>query len=179
MKYLILALTILFAGSALSGQTSFYDFTVKDINGKDFSFSQLKGKKVMIVNTASRCGFTPQYEDLESLYKKHSSEGFIILGFPANNFLGQEPGTDTDIKEFCQKNYGVTFPMMSKSEVKGDEINPVYKWLTTKNLNGVKDSEVKWNFQKYLISEKGELVSIISPKEKPDCEEVKAWLARP
>ncbi len=139
-----------------NAQSSFYDFTVKDINGHDFNFSQLKGKKVMVVNTASKCGFTPQYANLESLYEKYKDDNFIIIGFPANNFNHQEPGTNNEIKEFCTKNYGVTFPMMSKISVKGDDMSPVYKWLTSKKENGKMDSEVKWNFQKYLIDENGQ-----------------------
>jgi glutathione peroxidase len=155
---------------------SFYDFTVKDIDGNDFSFEQLKGKKVMIVNTASKCGNTPQYEGLEKLYSEYGGKDFVIIGFPANNFLGQEPGTEEEIKEFCQKNYGVTFPMMSKISVKGDDIHPVYKWLTMKSKNGVTDSDVSWNFQKYLIDEKGNLVDVIKPKTQPDSEEILAFI---
>jgi len=176
MKQLILLLSIILTGVSAAGQSSFYDFTVKDINGNDFALSQLKGKKVMVVNTASKCGFTPQYADLEALYLKYKSQNFVIIGFPANNFLGQEPGSDKEIKDFCQKNYGVTFPMMSKIVVKGDGIHPLYQWLTSKKLNGINDEEVKWNFQKYLISESGKLVAVIPPKSKPDCEEVITWL---
>jgi len=166
------------AGAILLGQTSFYDFTVKDINGNDFALSQLKGKKVMVVNTASKCGLTPQYEDLENLYLKYSSQDFVVIGFPANNFMKQEPGTDSEIKDFCQKNYGVTFPMMSKISVKGDDMHPLYKWLTSKSFNGVSDSEVKWNFQKYLIDENGKLSDVILPREKPDSKTVLEWLAK-
>ncbi len=157
-------------------QSSFYDFKVKDINGNEFNFSQLKGKKVMVVNTASKCGFTPQYADLENLYQKYKKDNFVIIGFPANNFHNQEPGSNSEIKAFCTKNYGVTFPMMSKISVKGDDMNPVYKWLTSEKENGKMDSEVKWNFQKYLINEKGELVNVIYSKEKPDSPEVVAWI---
>ena len=159
-------------------QSSFYDFTVKDINGKDFNFSQLKGKKVMVVNTASKCGFTPQYADLEKLYKTYKKDNFVIVGFPANNFHNQEPGTNSEIKEFCQKNYGVSFPMMSKISVKGDDMSPVYKWLTTAKENGKMDSQVRWNFQKYLINENGELVNVIYSKEKPDSKEIVAWIEK-
>lgn len=177
MKNTVLILLAFFAFSALNAQKSFYDYTVKDINGKDFALSSLKGKKVMVVNTASKCGFTPQYEDLENLYKKYGSGNFVIIGFPANNFMGQEPGTNQEIKEFCTKNYGVSFPMMSKISVKGDDMHPLYKWLTSKSLNGVQDSEVKWNFQKYLIDENGKLISVIPPKQKPDSQEVIDWLS--
>jgi glutathione peroxidase len=130
----------------------------------------------MIVNTASKCGFTPQYEQLESLYKEFGGDKFVIIGFPANNFLSQEPGTNAQIREFCDAKFGVTFPMMSKISVKGSDMHPLYKWLTDKKLNGVLDSEVKWNFQKYLIDEKGALVSVIPPKVSPRSEEIIQWL---
>ena len=159
-------------------QKSFYDFKVKDIDGKEFDLSSLKGKKVLVVNTASKCGNTPQYKDLESLYKEYGNQKFVIIGFPANNFGAQEPGTDTDIKTFCTANYGVTFPMMSKISVKGDDMAPLYKWLTSKQLNGVKDSEVKWNFQKYLIDDKGNLVDVVDPKVKPDDEKILSWIKK-
>jgi len=148
----------------ISAQTSFYDFTVKDIDGNDFSFSQLKGKNVLIVNTASKCGFTPQYAELEKFYRENKDKDCIIIGFPANNFLWPEPGTNEEIKSFCQLNYGVTFPMMSKISVKGNDMHPVYKWLTSKDLNGSLDSEVKWNFQKYLIGKDGKLLEVLNPK---------------
>ena len=163
------------AGFAYS-QNSFYDFKVKDINGKDFDLSSLKGKKVLVVNTASKCGNTPQYEQLEQLYEKYGDKKFVIIGFPANNFGGQEPGTNAEIEEFCNKNYGVTFPMMSKISVKGGDMHPLYKWLTSKNENGVLDSEVAWNFQKYLIDENGKLVKTVAPKVKPDDEQVVSWI---
>jgi glutathione peroxidase len=147
--------------------SSFFDFKTKTIDGKDFSLSSLKGKKVLVVNTASLCGNTPQYKDLESLYKKYGGDKFVIIGFPANNFAQQEPGSNTEIQEFCTKNYGVTFPMMSKISVKGDDTDPIYKWLTTKALNGKMDSQVKWNFQKYLINENGQLVAEFDPKVNP------------
>ncbi len=158
-------------------QTSgFYSFKVKTLDGKDFSFSSLKGKKVMIVNTASRCGFTPQYKDLEELYEKYQGN-LVIIGFPANNFASQEPGTAVEIQKFCSENYGVTFPMMGKISVKGDDMHPLYKWLTSKDKNGVMDSEVKWNFQKYLIDENGKLVDVLYSKEKPGSYKTIAWLS--
>ncbi len=163
--------------AAFYAQTSgFYDFTVKDIDGNKFSFEQLKGKKVMIVNVASKCGYTPQYEQLEAVYKKYKKNGFVIIGFPANNFMHQEPGTNEEIKDFCTLNYGVTFPMMSKISVKGKDMAPIYHWLTEKELNGVEDSKVKWNFQKYLISRKGKLEKVIPPKVKPDDPEIIRWI---
>jgi glutathione peroxidase len=166
----ILIITMaLFSASAFA--QGFYDFKVKTLEGKDFDFASLKGKKVMIVNTASKCGNTPQYKDLEELYEKYSNSNFVVIGFPANNFGGQEPGTAAEIREFCTSTYGVTFPMMEKISVKGDDMHPVYQWLTSKTKNGVMDSEVKWNFQKYLIDEKGNLVDVIAPKEKPGSSE--------
>jgi glutathione peroxidase len=159
------------------GSRSFYDLKALTIDGKEYDFSALKGKKVLIVNTASRCGNTPQYTNLEKLYQKYGGDGFVILGFPANNFLKQEPGTNKEIKEFCRLNYGVTFQMMSKISVKGDDMHTVYKWLTLKEENGVMDSEVRWNFQKYLVDEKGKLVSVVRPKVDPLSDEIAGWLS--
>lgn len=176
-KTLFTMITLLIFGS-LSAQQSFYDFVVKDIDGNDFAFSSLKGKKVMVVNTASKCGNTPQYEKLEMLYKEYADKNLVIIGFPANNFLGQEPGTDAQIKEFCNLNYGVTFPMMSKISVKGSDMHPLYQWLTEKSLNGKEDSKVTWNFQKYLIDEEGHLVQSVSPRTDPMDEEIIAWLTK-
>ena len=155
---------------------SIYDFKTKTINGKEFDLSSLKGKKIMIVNTASKCGFTPQYKDLEELYKTYGGDKFVIVGFPANNFGNQEPGTNDDIKSFCQLNYGVTFPMMSKISVKGADIDPIYQWLTRKDLNGKIDSEVKWNFQKYLIDEQGNLVDVFESKILPGSDKIVSWI---
>jgi len=157
---------------------SFYDFTVKSIDGKEFPLQQLKGKKVLVVNTASKCGYTPQYAKLEELYKQHGGEGFTIIGFPANNFMNQEPGTNGEIQEFCQLNYGVTFPMMEKISVKGDDIAPLYLWLTKKNQNGVMDAKVKWNFQKFMINEDGTLAGMASPGESPLSETMTSWITK-
>lgn len=156
--------------------STIYQFKVKDLYGEEFDFSTLKGKKVMIVNTASKCGLTPQYKDLEALYKEYKEKGLIIIGFPANNFMEQEPGTNEEIATFCERNYGVTFPMMDKISVKGDDMAPVYQFLTQKAKNGVQDSEVEWNFQKYLINEKGELVKVISPRTLPTDPEIVNWI---
>lgn len=166
---------MLMAFSAYS-QNSLHNFTVKTITGDDFNLSELKGKKVLVVNTASKCGLTPQYEDLEKLYKEYKDKNFVIIGFPANNFLSQEPGTNEEIATFCQVNYGVTFPMMAKISVKGDDIHPVYSWLTQKDKNGVMDSKVKWNFQKYMINENGELVDVAFPKEEPYSDKIVNWI---
>ena len=153
-----------------------YQFKVEDLSGKTFDFASLKGKKIMIVNTASKCGNTPQYKELEALYKKYASKGLVIIGFPANNFGAQEPGTNKEIATFCQLNYGVTFPMMSKISVKGADMSPVYQFLTQKAKNGLKDSEVEWNFQKYLLNEKGELEKVISPTTLPNDPEILNWI---
>lgn len=172
----VILLLMVFTVTAFS-QSGFYDFKVKTLEGEQFDFSTLKGKKVMIVNTASKCGNTPQYKALESLYEKFKGQ-LVIIGFPANNFGGQEPGTNKEIRQFCTDNYAVTFPMMSKISVKGDDMAPLYKWLTSKQFNGVRDSEVTWNFQKYLIDEKGKLVDVIPPKENPDSDKVLAWISK-
>ena len=177
MKALLLSTLMILSVSLMAQKQSFYDFKVKTLEGETFDFASLKGKKVMIVNTASKCGYTPQYKDLEELYEQYGGENFVIIGFPANNFANQEPGTASEIREFCTKNYGVSFPMMDKISVKGDDMHPLYKWLTSRSLNGVMDSEVKWNFQKYLVDEKGNLVDVLLSKEKPASENVTKWLA--
>jgi len=153
-----------------------YQFKVEDINGKEFDFSTLAGKKIMVVNTASKCGLTPQYADLEKLYEKYKDSGFVIVGFPANDFLWQEPGSNDQIANFCQKNYGVTFPMMSKITVKGSKKHPVYQFLTDKSKNGLEDSKVSWNFQKYLIDKQGLLSKVVSPKTSPIDKEIISWI---
>jgi glutathione peroxidase len=161
-----------------TAKKSFYDFTVTTLEGQEFPLSQLKGKKVLVVNTASKCGFTPQYEDLEKLYQKYGGDKFTIIGFPANNFMHQEPGTNQEIREFCTANYGVSFPMMSKISVKGDDIAPLYKWLTTKEENGVMDAAVKWNFQKFMIDENGNLVDVAMSADKPFCDKIVKWIEK-
>ncbi len=166
---------MIFSTAVFSQKTSFYDFKVKTLEGDNFDLSSLKGKKVMVVNTASKCGYTPQYKELEEVYEKYG-DLLVIIGFPANNFMNQEPGTASDIRKFCTENYGVTFPVMQKISVKGDDMAPLYKWLTSKKENGVLDSEVKWNFQKYLIDENGNLVDVVYSKEKPDSDRILAWI---
>ncbi len=156
--------------------SSIYDFKATDINGNEFYMSTLKGKKVMIVNTASQCGLTPQYADLEKLYQEYKDKNFIIIAFPANNFLQQEPGSNEEIKSFCSTKYKISFPIMSKISVKGEDIHPLYRWLTQKSLNGKLDAPVIWNFQKFLIDENGQLVDFVSPKEKPYSEKIIQWL---
>jgi len=157
-------------------QNTIYQFKVTDLSGDTFDFASLKGKKVIIVNTASKCGLTPQYKELEALYDKYKAKGLVIVGFPANNFAGQEPGTNAEIASFCQKNYGVSFPMMSKISVKGADMAPIYHFLTEKSKNGLQDSEVQWNFQKYLINEKGQLEKVVSPQTLPTAAEIVNWI---
>ena len=173
------------AGVLMFSMTSFkmkperktlYDFKAKTIDGKDFDFSSLAGKKVMIVNTASMCGFTPQYADLEKLYKEYGGPRFTIIGFPANNFGSQEPGSNVEIHEFCTKNYGVSFQMMEKISVKGDDMHPLYQWLTEKELNGVQDAPVQWNFQKFLIDENGNWAGVALSKELPTSDRIINWI---
>ena len=155
---------------------SIYQFEAEDINGKLIPISSFKGKKIMIVNTASKCGLTPQYKELEDLYEKYKEKNFIIIGFPANNFMRQEPGDNKQIAQFCSATYGITFPMMAKISVKGKDMHPIYKFLTNKELNGKISSSVKWNFQKYLIDENGILVKVISPQTSPLDKEIIEWV---
>jgi len=175
-SYLSLFAALIVAVSVSAQSKVFYDFRVKTLEGNDFDFSTLKGKKVMIVNVASKCGLTPQYKDLEEVYEKYKDDNFVIIGFPANNFMNQEPGTAGEIRKFCTDNYGVSFPLMEKISVKGDDMHSLYKWLTSKELNGVRDSEVTWNFQKYLIDEKGNLVDVVSPRDKVTSDKVLSWI---
>lgn len=173
-------LASLFVASSLSvsGQVaqSIHEFTVTDIDGKTFDFAQLKGKKIMVVNTASKCGYTGQYKDLEALYLKYKNSDFVIVGFPANDFLRQEPGTDADIKSFCSLTYQVTFPMMSKISVKGNDIAPIYAWLQYEKFNGVADAKVSWNFNKFLIDEQGHWVRSYGSSENPLSPAIQAWI---
>ncbi|MFN7100603.1 MAG: glutathione peroxidase [Flavobacterium sp.] len=162
--------------TTVTAKENIYQFKVEDLSGKTFDFSTLNGKKVIIVNTASKCGLTPQYKDLEAVYKEYKDKGLVIVGFPANNFASQEPGTNEEIATFCQMNYGVTFPMMDKVSVKGDDMAAIYQFLTQKSKNGLQDSTVEWNFQKYLINEKGELEKVISPRVLVTDPEVMNWI---
>lgn len=155
---------------------SIYQFKVTDLYGEEFDFASLKGKKILIVNTASECGLTPQYKQLQSLYNEFGGDNFVIVGFPSNNFGSQEPGSDEEIATFCEQNFGVTFPMMSKISVKGADMAPIYEFLTKKSKNGYADSEVEWNFQKYLIDETGHLVKVVNPRILPTEPEIKDWV---
>ena len=174
--WVLFLVNFLFADIMIAQEKNFHSFSATTIDGNILDFSTLKGKKVLVVNTASKCGFTPQYKELEELYKQYGGDQFTIIGFPANNFLSQEPGSDEEIKQFCELNYGVTFQMMSKISVKGDDMHPVYKWLTSKAENGVMDSKVSWNFQKYMIDENGNLVDFVEPKKSPKSEKIIDWI---
>lgn len=149
----------------LMGKT-IYDFKVEGLDGKEINFADFKGKKILIVNTASECGFTPQYADLEKVYEQYKDK-LVVIGFPANNFGGQEPGTNIEIGAFCQKNYGVTFPMAAKVSVKGDDTAPIFKFLTEKELNGVKNTSILWNFTKFLVDENGKLIDTFVSTTNP------------
>lgn len=156
-----------------AADNTIYQFKVEGLDGDNIDFAKFAGKKILVVNTASKCGYTPQYKELQALYDQFK-EKLVIIGFPANNFGGQEPGTNTEIKEFCAKNFGVTFPMAAKISVKGEDAAPIYKWLCTQAMNGVMDVEVKWNFGKFLINEKGILVSYFPSKVNPMSDELLA-----
>jgi glutathione peroxidase len=179
-KSIILLVLFIFGSVVVNAQnnTSIYQFKVEDLSGITFDFASLKGKKILIVNTASKCGYTPQYEQLEAVYNKYKNKNLVIIGFPANNFMWQEPGTNAEIATFCKSKYGVTFPMMSKISVKGKDMHPIYQFLTQKKLNGVLDSKVEWNFQKYLINEKGQLEQVYMSGVKPNDEKIINWIER-
>jgi len=178
MKHIHISISLILILNVITGiaQNSIHQFKTKTLTGEDFDMAVLKGKKVLIVNTASKCGLTAQYKDLQKLYTENKDKNFIIIGFPANNFLKQEPGTNDEIKEFCEKNYGVTFPMMTKISVKGDDIDPIFEWLTKKEKNGVMDIAVTWNFQKFMLNENGELVDYLPPKESPLSDKIVNWI---
>jgi len=183
LKLLISAAAIITAWAPLNNEnmnttaselvvaSSIYDFKVASLEGTTIDFSKFKGKKILIVNTASECGYTKQYEGLEELYKKYQDK-LVIVGFPANNFGGQEPGSNAEIKEFCKKNYGVSFPMAEKISVKGEDAAPIYKWLCNKSQNGVLDAEIKWNFNKFLLDENGKIIAKFDSKVTPMSEEL-------
>ncbi len=157
--------------SMTTSAASIYEFTMNDIDGKSVKLDQFKGKVVLIVNVASKCGYTPQYEGLEKIYKQYKDKGFVVLGFPANNFMGQEPGSEADIKQFCSTKYNVTFPMFSKISVKGDDMHPLYKYLTqAANPAG----DVKWNFGKFLIGKDGKILARFDSGAKPEGAEILA-----
>lgn len=156
-----------------SAVTSPWDFVVKDINGNEVDLAQYRGQVAIIVNVASKCGFTPQYAQLEALYEENKSRGFAVLGFPANNFLWQEPGSDKEIQTFCTTKYNVTFDMFSKISVKGDDIAPLYAFLTSKKANGEFGGKIAWNFTKFLVNREGRVIARFGPRTAPDAPEVK------
>ena len=187
MKAIFFLLIMFFAVTSLSAKAPFdstkkaeamktiYDFKIKSISGSTINFSDYKGKMIMIVNTASKCGFTPQYEGLEKLYQAHKDK-LVIIGFPSADFADQEFHQDSDIFTFCQKNYGVTFPLTTRVDVKGDSINPIYKYLCNKSENGVLNATISWNFNKFLIDENGKLLAHFDSKVTPDSPEIEKYL---
>ncbi|HUH29358.1 glutathione peroxidase [Gelidibacter sp.] len=183
MKNILVVLTFFFTINLISQTTiamqnnSIHKFKVESLSGGEIDFSNFKGKKILIVNTASKCGYTPQYEGLENLYNEHK-DNLVIVGFPANNFGAQEPGSNDEISTFCEQNYGVTFPMAAKVSVKGQDMAPIFAWLTSKSENGVMDVDVKWNFTKFLLDENGQLITFFESKIKPQDGEILAVLER-
>lgn len=176
MKHTLLFALLLITHSMFAQPKSFYDFSATDIDGKLVNMSQFKGMKVLVVNVASECGNTPQYAKLQELYRTYGPEKFTIIGFPANNFGKQEPGSNAEIKQFCDTHFHVSFPMMAKISVKGGDIDPLYKWLTRKSENGVLDAPVTWNFQKFMIDENGHMVGSVEPDTDPDTKVIMDWL---
>jgi glutathione peroxidase len=172
----ILAFVLVFAGLAFAAGKSVYDFTMNSIDGQPVSLSSYKGKVVLLVNVASRCGFTPQYSALESVYEKYKDRGLVIVGIPANNFGAQEPGTNEEIKTFCTRKYNVSFPMMSKVSVKGDDKTPLYQYLTALPPNA--GGEIKWNFTKFLVDREGNVVARFEPETTPDSKDVTAAIEK-
>lgn len=172
-KIFAIILSTIFMSFSLSEHKTLHDFTSKTLDGKAFDFADLKGKKVLIVNTASECGYTKQYKGLEELYDKYKTKNFVVIGFPCNDFGGQEPGTSKDIQAFCSKNFGVSFPMMEKISIAK---SAVYQWLTHKSENGVLDATVKWNFNKFLIDENGNLVKYLPSSVEPMSSEITNWI---
>jgi len=169
-------LSILLMATVLTTNAqSIHSFTVKSIDGKNLNLASFKGKKILIVNTASKCGYTPQYEGLEKVYEQYKDK-LVILGFPCNQFGGQEPGSNEEIVAFCKKNYGVSFPLADKIDVKGDNIAPIYQWLTMKSKNGILDASISWNFNKFLIDENGKMIAYFPSSVKPDSESILSYL---
>lgn len=176
MKYILtIAIVAMMSAFTLPGDPSIHTFKVKSIEGGTIDFAKFKGKKILVVNTASKCGYTPQYEQLEKVYEEYKDK-LVIIGFPANNFGAQEPGTDGEIQEFCKARFGVKFPLASKISVKGDDTAPIYKWLTTKTENGVLDATIAWNFNKFLLDENGKMIAYFGSKVLPDSEEILKYL---
>jgi glutathione peroxidase len=177
LRTYFMGLVILLMSASLFAASSIYDFTLPSIDGKPMPIADYKGKVILVVNVASRCGFTPQYTALESIYEKYKDQGFVILGFPANNFGGQEPGTNAEIKTFCSAKYNVTFPLYGKVSVKGDDQTPLYKYLTT-SANPALTGDIKWNFTKFLVDRKGNVVQRFEPQTTPDSPEMVAAIEK-
>lgn len=176
MKYLMtFAIAALLSAFTLPVSPSIHQFKVKSIDGGVIDFAKFKGKKILVVNTASKCGYTPQYEALEKVYETYKDK-LVIVGFPANNFGSQEPGSNDEIQQFCKARFGVTFPLASKVSVKGDDTAPIYKWLTSKDQNGVLDATIAWNFNKFLLDEDGKMIAYFPSKVKPDDGEILKYL---
>lgn len=177
IKFLFLSIILLIGfGNLKAQQKTLYDFSAKTIDGKPFNFSSLKGKKVMIVNTASECALTPQFKKLQELYEEYGGDDFEIIGFPCNDFGNQEPADNNEIYNFCTEKYNVTFMMMEKISIKGDEAHPIYKWLTSSEENGALDANVTWNFQKFLIDKNGNVVDVVAPITGPQNRRIIDWL---
>jgi glutathione peroxidase len=172
MKYILtLVAVVMMSAFTLPDNGSIHSFKVKSIEGGTIDFAKFKGKKILIVNTASKCGYTPQYEALQKVYDQYKDK-LVIVGFPANNFGGQEPGSDGDIQEFCKARFGVKFPLASKVSVKGEDMAPIYQWLTSKAKNGVLDADIKWNFNKFLLDENGKMIAYFPSKVTPDSDDI-------
>ena len=176
LKYLALFILLFYTTSVLSQKKTLHDLKATSINGEVFDFDSLKGKKVLIVNTASECALTPQFKKLQALYEEYGGDDFEIIGFPCNDFGKQEPGDNVQITEFCTNKYGVTFPMMEKIFIKGENKHPIYKWLTSSEENGTLDAEVKWNFQKFMINKDGLVVDFVAPIGSPAGKKIINWL---
>lgn len=173
--FLALLVVSVFCSFVFLPPASIHSFKINGIDGKEIDFASFKGKKILLVNTASKCGYTPQYEALEKVYEKYKDQ-LVVIGFPCNQFGEQEPGTATEIVEFCKKNYGVTFPLTEKVDVKGDNISPIYKWLCNKSENGVLDATIKWNFNKFLLDEDGKMLAYFGSKVVPDSSAILSYL---
>jgi len=172
MKYVLsLVALIIMSAFTLPDNGSIHSFKVKSIEGGTIDFAKFKGKKILVVNTASKCGYTPQYDALQKVYDQYKDK-LVIVGFPANNFGGQEPGSDEEIKDFCKARFGVKFPLASKVSVKGEDMAPIYQWLTSKAKNGVLDADIKWNFNKFLLDENGKMIAYFPSKVTPDSDEI-------
>jgi len=173
--FFILLFSITVAAVSAQQSNSIYDYKLTDINGKMFDMSELKGKKVLLVNTATQCGFSSQDTDMEKLYNDYKDKNFVVVAIPSNDFGNKEPGSNEEIKSYV-KEHNLKFPVMAKTEVTGDKEDPLYKWLTSKDLNGVMDTKVSWNYQKYMIDENGKLVGVVEPKESPTSDKVISWI---